>query len=161
MKRLLAALAVLCLLAMPAHGVTPSTTTYDFSVTSPAAAGTSNGTPTGDLSLVSVCAFYASVVGATGGTLDIYIQASIDGGTTYYDMAHLPQLAAGAAAIVYSFGVNRGGIGAAPVVGGDGVLAVNTIIPGSLGRLMRMKLVAGASTSAGAVLVVKAACSSM
>jgi hypothetical protein len=35
--------------------------------------------------------------GGTGGTLDVYLQTSHDGGTTWFDYAHAAQLASGAA----------------------------------------------------------------
>ena len=42
----------------------------------------------------------AELVGATGGTLDVYIQSSSDG-IKWYDCVHFAQLAAAASAIIY------------------------------------------------------------
>jgi hypothetical protein len=38
----------------------------------------------------------ASLTGGTGGTLDVYVQRSFDGGTTWRDYWHVTQVAAGA-----------------------------------------------------------------
>ena len=95
------------------------------------------------------------VQGATGGTLDLYVQASWDNGTTWWDWAHLAQLSAAAAAVKYM--INAPGMGAAAITavgkGTTPALAVATVIGGvgSWGRSIRVLSVAGASTSAGAV----------
>src|SRR5260370_39600997 len=44
---------------------------------------------------------YATLKGATGGTLDVFVQASPDGGTTWFDVVHFAQLAAGAGTFNY------------------------------------------------------------
>ena len=53
----------------------------------------------------------ASLVGATGGTLDVFVQGSPDEGANWFDCVHLTSLAAGAAAIIY-----RTTISSVPVV---------------------------------------------
>jgi hypothetical protein len=49
----------------------------------------------------------AVIQGATGGTLDLYLQTSPDGGTTWIDYVHFTQLAAAAAATTKRFGTTR------------------------------------------------------
>jgi len=97
---------------------------------------------------------FSTLQGATGGTLDVYIQYSPDGGTTWVDYAHFPQLAAGAGATsrVWSASKNAQqttltsvGTGASPALG------ANTIVGGDWGDRLRVVAVAGASTSAGAL----------
>lgn len=97
----------------------------------------------------------AKLVGATGGTLDVYLQSSPDQGTTWVDYAHFAQLAAGAAAVKYALVVGQGVQSAAPVVVGINAtpaLAVNTVVGGGWGDRLRLLMVAGASTSAGAAV---------
>ncbi len=97
----------------------------------------------------------AKLVGATGGTLDVYIQTSPDQGTTWVDYVHFPQLASGASAIKYAFSCAQGVQSAAPVVVGINTapaLAVNTILGGGWGDRMRLLMVAGGATSAGAAV---------
>ena len=98
---------------------------------------------------------YASLLGATGGTLDVYLQGSPDSGTTWVDLVHFPQLAAAATAKGYVVQITRGvSSGSAPIVvntaNNTPVLAANTIAPGDWGDRLRYVFVAGASTSAGA-----------
>jgi hypothetical protein len=109
----------------------------------------------------------AVVLGATGGTLDIYFQTSLlarqgVAGGRWYDIAHLPQIAAGAAAARYSMIFTRAK-GIAPTtpstisdvtVNGTSGLAANTILSQVLGDSIRMVMVAGAGTTAGASLVI-------
>lgn len=97
----------------------------------------------------------AKLVGATGGTLDIYLQTSPDAGATWVDYAHFPQLAGGAAAIKYEFVVSQGIQTAAPIVVGINTtpaLAANTVVGGAWGDRIRLLMVAGAGTSAGAAV---------
>jgi len=93
----------------------------------------------------------ATVTGATGGTLDVYLQISPDAGTTWVDYIHFPQLAAAAAAVSYSYtsALNN----ALTVVGTALVpaLAANSAAGGWWGKQMRAVCVAGAGTVAGAV----------
>ena len=98
----------------------------------------------------------AELVGATGGTLDVYLQTSDDGGTTWYDWAHFPQLAAGASAIKYAFSVpSAGELGITTIGSGTSpALAANTVVGGPWGDRIRALYVAGASTSAGAAVVI-------
>lgn len=97
----------------------------------------------------------AKLIGATGGTLDVYLQSSPDQGATWVDYAHFAQLAAAAAAIRYTFFVSQGVQSAAPVVVGIATtpaIAVNTVVGGPWGDRLRLLMVAGAGTSAGAAV---------
>ena len=93
----------------------------------------------------------ATVQGATGGTLDIYGQMSPDDGGTWYDIFHLPQLAAAAASTTYGFGL---GIENASITAiGSGLspaLAANTLALGGWASRLRLVFVAGGGTSLGA-----------
>jgi hypothetical protein len=106
----------------------------------------------------------AQLVGATGGSLDVYIQrqvttASEVSGGVWADWLHFPQLASGAAAIKYSV---QSGVATTIFVVGGGTdasagtpaLAANSFVGGHPGHAIRVVCVAGASTSAGAALVI-------
>jgi hypothetical protein len=125
-----------------------------IAATSPAAASTVALTPTASgLERCHSVTINALVRGATGGTLDVYVQTSHDDGATWIDLLHLPQLAAGAAVVRYVTHVARAASTSATVVVGSGTspaLALNTLAGGSWGDSMRVLLVAGVSTSAGA-----------
>ena len=147
--------------------------TFIFSETTPAAAGTaasSQPVSSSDGHLASGVAGYlndaesidvfADLVGATGGTLDVYLQVSPDGnGAEWYDALHFPQLASGASAISYRASLSKftQPTSAAPVVVGKGLspaLAATTVVQGvSLDRV-RLVFVAGSGTTAGAAAVV-------
>lgn len=110
----------------------------------------------------------ADLVGATGGTLDVYLQrlvaaaAEVTGGV-WVDWLHFPQLAAGAAAIRYSVSSGAGVVISAVGLGTDAsagtpVLAANTSIGGHPGSAVRCVCVAGASTTVGAAIKVYVTC---
>jgi hypothetical protein len=144
-----------------------------LSGTSPAAPGTSVLATITNLDQYTECEVHALLVGATGGTLDIYLQASNNwragskdetgdytawspAGGNWYDVAHFPQLAAGAVAIRYLLTLSRGYSNAAAILvantaDGTPALALNTVLVGMWGGALRLVAVAGASTSAGAV----------
>lgn len=124
-----------------------------IAVTSPAAASTVAQAPIASgFERCDSLTINALIRGATGGTLDVYVQTSHDGGTTWVDLVHFPQLSAGAAAVRYVAHLSRAAVPTAPVVVGSGtspVLAANTIANGSWGDDLRVLFVAGVSTSAG------------
>ena len=101
----------------------------------------------------------ASLLGATGGTLDVYLQRKV-ATDVWRDFVHFPQLAAGAAAIRYT--VTISGNGATLVVVGTGTdasagtpaLAVNTVVDVIPGGDIRMVFVSGVSTTLGAAQTV-------
>lgn len=101
----------------------------------------------------------ASLVGATGGVLDVYLQRQV---TTdvWADWLHFTQLTAGAAAVRYSAvsGYDRQLI--AVGVGTDSspgtpALAAGSFVGGHPGQWLRCVAVAGASTSAGAAITIR------
>lgn len=95
---------------------------------------------------------YAALTGNTGGTLDVYIQYSPDGGTTWVDLIHFPQIAA-AGSGKYVVTLSRGTQATSITAVGTGTspaLAANTVIPGDFGDRLRVVYTNGAGTSAGA-----------
>lgn len=144
-----------------------------FNETSPAAAGTAvssqavqnqasflpNGVagPMSDYDAVDIV---ADLVGATGGVLDIYVQGSPDDGANWYDIVHFPQLSAGHAAVSYQAPISNATTTTVPIVVGKNLapaLAVNTVVNGAFSDRMRLVMVAGTSTSAGAAVVIRIA----
>lgn len=138
---------------------------FVFSETSPAAASTvassgnvQNANPSlpagvaGPLDDVQAIVVTATLQGGTGGTLDVYLQFSPDEGVSWWDAVHFPQLANGAAAINYT--CTLGGEQNTITVVGTGLtpaLAANTVAVGGWGSRMRMVMVAGSGTNAGAL----------
>ncbi len=137
-----------------------TTTTLDLTTTtSPSASTTTvSSTVTGLSNAVSV-AVEATLQGNTGGVLDIYLQHSPDGGTTWYDWVHFAQVAAAASATTQWYvpamtNVNTTiGKGTA---GSPGVaLAANTYIGGHPLDAVRMVMVTGSGTTVGKSQIVK------
>jgi hypothetical protein len=142
--------------------------TWTFKETSPAAAGTafSNqpvvgvdaatygpgiAAPLDDYLELRILAF---LKGATGGVLDVYLQAF--DGVDWYDYVHFTQLSAGGGSVIYALSTANAPSGIVTVgVNGSPALAANTILGGAWGDRMRLAMVAGSSTSAGASLVVQ------
>ncbi len=143
---------------------------FAFSETSPAAAGTAASAvavmgsasyapagvavPFDDYESLNVV---AELVGATGGTLDVYLQVSPDQGVNWFDFAHFPQLAGSASAIKYTLTASLYSPLTVPIVIGKNLvpaLAVNTFVNGAMGDRMRLLMVAGTSTSVGAAVKV-------
>jgi hypothetical protein len=144
--------------------------TLIFNETSPSSATTvasSQAVQGSDLSVASGVAgiglddydtidVYAQLQGATGGTLDVYLQVGVDqGGGTWVDAIHFPQLANGAAAVQYKCSLTQRAQATTdnPIVVGSGLspaLAANTIVQGVAFDRARLVFKSGASTSAGA-----------
>lgn len=143
---------------------------YIFAETSPSSAATaassqaitqvSGGYPPGvaaPLDDSDACDVAADLVGATGGTLDVYMQMSPDGGPNWYDIIHFPQLANGAAAIKYQAPISLFTNLTQPVVVGKNLapaLSSNTIVNGAYGDRLRLLMVAGSGTTVGAAVKV-------
>ena len=124
--------------------------------TSPASPGTAAGTVISGLDDFQSVVLFLTIQGATGGTLDVYLQ--FYDGVNWIDFAHFTQLAAGGAAVSYVVPINRAPrpADATPVVTGSDLtpaLAADTIIHGTLTDRVRMVFVAGAGTSVGAAQV--------
>lgn len=101
------------------------------------------------------------LVGATGGTLDVYLQCKINqaGTIKWVDWLHFAQLASGASAIRYRVSTAQTAASATPVTVGLGTdasagvaLAAATFAGGPPTDTVRIVTVAGASTSAGAAI---------
>ena len=102
------------------------------------------------LELVDDLDVIASLQGATGDTLDLYLQTSTDK-TTWTDYAHFAQLASAAAALVVRFGVSRFAQQTTIATVGQGTSPAATgVVGGPVARYMRLIGKAGASTSLGA-----------
>jgi len=125
--------------------------------TSPAAAGTVVGPSLSGLGLsrADILMVDAVLTGATGGTVDVYLQRAT-GVNDWTDWAHFPQVAVAAAATRITFAIDGAGtISMQPIGGGTdaapGVaLAVNSYTNVMPGGNLRVVTVAGAGTSAGA-----------
>lgn len=117
------------------------------------------------LSQFTVAVVDALIQGHTGGTLDVYVQSSVDAGQdgsgTWFDVIHYTQLAAAGAQVRWVTTLSRGynRITAAPSAAnpadGTPTLAVNTTINDCLGNALRVVFVGGAGSSAGAVQRIK------
>lgn len=95
----------------------------------------------------------ATFTGATGGTLDVYLQRKITS-NEWVDMVHFPQIAA-AASKKYTVTITGNGSSIVEVGGGTdaspGVaLAANTAVDVTPGNDVRIVFVAGSGTSVGA-----------
>lgn len=144
--------------------MTVRTKLWTITGTSPAAAGQAAvGNAATTLDQYDDFSVTASLVGATGGTLDVYLQRRVDNaGTVWADWIHFPQLAAGAAAVVYAAAAMPPPAATATVIGttaqngttGAPALAVNTVVGGHPGDAVRVLCVAGASTTVGAAVAV-------
>lgn len=122
--------------------------------TSPAAASTVIGPAMQGLDDFTRLVIHATLQGATGGTLDVYIQSSVGNG--WYDVAHFAQLAAAAASVRYVVTLTKALKGTPAIVAvnaanGTPTLAANSVNADILGNAIRVVYVAGALTSAGAV----------
>ena len=122
--------------------------------TSPSAASTVVGSVARGLGEYDSLQIVAELTGATGGTLDVYLQFSTDNGTTWFDYVHFPQKAAASGLTRHLVPVAREWQPSAAIttIGKDAspALAVNTSVGGDWGNMIRAVYVAGASTSAGA-----------
>ncbi len=138
---------------------------FSLTSTSPSAPTTAVGATVEGLGDYSSLVVLSTIRGATGGTLDVYLQTSIDqegtatGVRKWADVVHYSQALAAAAETSYAIGLSRWGTEAAPTVVAYATnttvtLGANTVVPGVIGRAMRVVYKAGASTSAGASQVI-------
>jgi hypothetical protein len=144
----------------PAAASTNAASSQPVSGTSGVAAGVASSQMMDDGAGVDII---AELVGATGGTLDVLIQiGTADGG--WFDAVHFPQLAAGAAAVIYRCNLSplpTPGLAAAPsapTVVGSGVhaagagLAANVVVQGLGFDRLRLLMCSGSGTTAGAAV---------
>lgn len=125
--------------------------------TTPAAASTAVGSVVGGLDEYPIIRVDASLVGATGGVLDVYLQRFV-APNVWADWVHFTQLAAGASAVKYTV-IGAHGVSTSIATIGIGTdaspgvaLANGTFAGGHPGKAIRAVYVAGASTSAGAAV---------
>ncbi len=132
--------------------------------TSPAAASTVAVAACGGFGTYDTLTFVATITGATGGALDVYIQHSPDG-VTWYDYVHFTQASAAAGAVTYA--CNPALTNSIVTIGAPTTPAATTPTPALAAGLcaggawfdqLRVVYVAGVSTSAGAAQVVKVLC---
>lgn len=146
--------------------------TFIFSETSPNAAGTvassqavTNSTiagvaaPLDDWDAIDVTAEFG---GATGGTLDVYIQVSPDQGASWYDIIHFSQATALSAMKFYQAPLSLATTTTAPVAVGKNLspslgAGSASVVNGAWCDRARLVMVAGTGTSAGTSVVVKMA----
>jgi len=124
--------------------------------TSPATASTAAGSIVSGLQHFQTVTIDAALVGATGGTLDVYLQRRV--GADWVDWVHFTQLSAGAAAVRYVMDTDKTpDTGAAVTVGANTtpLLAAGEMAGSRPGDTIRALYVAGASTSAGAAVSIK------
>lgn len=120
--------------------------------TSPASASTAAlGNPV-KVSYYEHIRVVAVLQGATGGTLDVYLQATWDN-TKWYDIAHFPQITAAAAQTIRTLSMSRAAVNTTLTAIGQDLtpaLAAGTYLSGDFGVSVRAVCVAGAGTSDGA-----------
>jgi hypothetical protein len=122
--------------------------------TSPATASSAVSTAVSGFMKYQTLTIIGALAGATGGTLDVIVETSTDG-TDWYEMVRFTQLASGGAAAVSRFNLSPTG-GAATVVVGKNLttttgMVSGTSINGQWFDQLRVRYIAGTSTSAGAV----------
>lgn len=127
--------------------------------TSPATASTVIAATVHGLDAFDEFMIDASLLGATGGTLDVYLQRKV-AEDVWVDWLHFTQLSAGGSAVSYSVSTHgKGGNATGQIVAvgigtnssaGTPALAAGAFVGGHPGSSVRMVFVAGALTSAGA-----------
>lgn len=132
---------------------------FSIAGNSPAGAATAVvGKPVTGLDEYDDFVVLARLIGAVGGTLDVYLQRKL-ATDVWVDWIHFPQLAGGAAAVKYSAAALPPATAAPTVVGvtddigttGAPALAANVIAPGHPGQTVRCIAVAGGGAAAAAV----------
>lgn len=130
-----------------------------ISDTSPASASTAAGSIAYDLSGYNTYVVQGHLVGATGGTLDVYLQDYDEVAAKWVDWIHFTQLAAAASATVETYSPALENTKATVGVDTSPALAAGTCRGGPPRGKLRALYVAGASTSAGAVVTISIHCS--
>ena len=144
---------------------------FEFNETSPSAPGTAASSqavlnagnyfpagvagPMADYDAVDII---AELKGATGGTLDVTVQMSPNDSGAWFDIIHFTQLAGSAAAIIYQAPISNATTTTAPVVIGKNLspaLAAGVVVNGTFSDRLRLVMVAGSGTSAGAPVTVR------
>ena len=125
--------------------------------TSPVAAGTAAVAGVGGFSEYEAITIFATITGATGGALDVYVQHSPDG-VTWYDFVHFAQASAAAPAVSYAVAPSLNNSIVAIGSGTTPALTAGGCAGGHWFDQLRVLYVAGSGTSAGAAQVVKVLC---
>jgi hypothetical protein len=102
----------------------------------------------------------AEITGATGGTLQVSLQVSPDNGLSWYECIKWPTANAGDATKYYKSPLSLATTTAAAVQVGKGLvtaLTAGSVVNGAFTDRCRLLMTAGASTSAGAPVVVRLA----
>lgn len=135
----------------------PTTLKYIGAETTPSSATTAAGGSIGGCNgfdaMAAVVEFTAPV-GGMGGTLDLYLQSSWDGGTTWWDLVHLAQFASGAASSRAK--VSPGFNNTITTIGKNltPALTANACAGGHWGDTIRTLYVSGSGTTTGATVKV-------
>ena len=120
--------------------------------TSPAAAGYSRSTAVTGFAQFEWIQIVATIQGATGGTLDIVVETSADG-TDWLEFCRFSQLSAAATAVTCSVDPVPDGVITArgKNLTTTFVIAAGSCVGGMWLDQMRVRMVAGGGTSAGAI----------
>lgn len=115
------------------------------------AAGTYTGTATAGVGNAAYLLIQAKFVRGSGGTsVTAYVQTSVDGGTTWIDVATFAFLTTSATKLHRILATNAFTAATVPT---DGTLASDTILDGAIGDMLRVKYVV-VGTYAASTLVV-------
>ncbi len=112
------------------------------------AAATYTTTPVVRIGGMMYVAFETVFTRASGGTtLDVYLQTSLDGGTTWFDIHQHAYVTTDLKKITVTTGYSGTALTNAPVplTPGDAALTANTTVPGLLGDRLRIKYVVAGS----------------
>jgi hypothetical protein len=142
----------------PAHAryVRPTDGTYSLSLGYQTLFGSTNINANGTGTAMTGLGFTKDLVALigctatpTGGapTLDVYLQHSPDGGTTWQDIAHTQFTTATANRLIAINGSQTGGTG--PITLKDGTLSGETVVQGPWGDQLRLKWIFAAGGSSG------------
>lgn len=127
--------------------------------TSPAAAGAATTTPVTGFSRFKTISFIATIQGATGGILDIIVEHSPDG-TNWYEYIHFVTQTAALAAASYTYGpaLNDSLVQVGKNLTTTYVLGSGSVAGSHWFDQLRVRYIAGASTSAGAAQLISVLC---
>jgi hypothetical protein len=122
----------------------------DFSVTS---AATQIGTVATDFADVESASFQVRLSGGAGGTkINVYIQTSLDGGQTFFDIANVAFANTPGVEVINLSALDKVTTPTAPT---DGTLADNTTLDGVLGDQFRAKVVSTGIYTGGTLVSVR------
>jgi hypothetical protein len=126
--------------------------------TSPSSASTAAGDVLYDVGGYDSYVVTGYLVGATGGTLDVYLQDYDEANSKWVDWIHFTQLASGASAVVEAYSPALSNTKTTVGTDTSPALSSGTCRGGPPRNKVRALYVAGASTSAGAAIVITLTC---